>query len=134
MEEKGSPPVKTILPISLILAIPGWIWLIYLVTQTVPELWNRWMFYVAFVMTITGSSLPVIAYLNRIIKPFGPATYEIAFREGIMIGLYSAIMLWLNKGQILTFGLALILAVGLILIELLIRLRNRSEWHPESES
>jgi hypothetical protein len=32
----------------------------------------------------------------------------------------------------LSFGLALILAVGLILVELLIRLRNRSAWHPEA--
>jgi hypothetical protein len=132
MEEKGSPHTKAILPISLILAIPGWVMLIYLVTQTVPELTNRWLFYVAIVLSITGSSFPVVAYLNRIIKPFGPATYEIIIREGIMIGLYSATLLWLNKGQILTFGLALILGIGLILIEILIRLRSRSEWHPET--
>lgn len=132
MEEKGSPPTKAIMPISLILAIPGWVLLIYLVTQTVPELTNRWLFYVAIVLSITGSSFPVVAYLNRIIKPFGPATFEIIIREGIMIGLYTAALLWLNKGQILTFGLALILAVGLILVEILIRLRSRSEWHPEA--
>ncbi len=120
------------MPISLILAIPGWVLLIYLVTQTVPELTNRWLFYVAIVLSITGSSFPVVAYLNRIIKPFGPATFEIIIREGIMIGLYTATLLWLNKGQILTFGLALILAVGLILVEILIRLRSRSEWHPEA--
>jgi len=131
MDEKGSPPVKTILPVTFILAVPGWITLIYLVTQTVPDLSNRWMFYVAIVITVTGSSLPGVAYLNRIIKPFGPATYEIIIREGILVGLYCAILLWLNKGQILTLGLALILFVGLVLVELLVRLRNRSEWHPD---
>ena len=131
MDDKGSPPVKTFLPISLTLAIPGWILLIYLVTKTVPELQNRWLFYAAIVVTITGSSFPVVAYLNRIIKPFGPANYEIVIREGIMIGLYTAILLWLNKGQVLSFGLALILAVGLTLVELLIRLRSRSAWSPE---
>ena len=133
MEDKGSPPVKTFLPISLILAVPGWILLIYLVTQTVPELGNRWFFYAAIVITITGSSFPAVAYLNRIIKPFGPANFEIVIREGIMIGLYTAILLWLNKGQVLSLGLALILAIGLILVELLNRLRNRSAWHPESK-
>lgn len=131
MNEKGSPPVKTILPIALILAVPGWIILIYLITNTLPDLGNRWLFYVAVIITITGSSLPGIAYLNRIIKPFGPATYEIIIREGILIGLYCAILLWLNKGQILTFGLALILIIGLILVELLLRLRNRSQWTPD---
>jgi len=106
---------------------------IYLVTQTVPELQNRWLFYAAIVVTITGSSFPLVAYVNRIIKPFGPANYETVIREGIMIGLYAAILLWLNKGQVLSFGLALILIVGLTLVELLIRLRDRSAWHPESQ-
>jgi len=133
MEDTGSPPVKTFLPISLILAVPGWTLLTYLVTQTIPELRNRWLFFAAIVITITGSSLPAVAYMNRIIKLFGPANYEIVIREGIMIGLYAAILLWLNKGQILSLGLALILAVGLILVELLLRLRSRSAWQPDSQ-
>jgi len=133
MDDKGSPPVKTFLPISLILAIPGWILLIYLVTQTVPELQNRWFFYAAIVITVTGSSFPIVAYLNRIIKLIGPANFETVIREGIMIGLYAAIMLWLNKGQVLSVSLALILAVGLTLVEILIRLRNRSTWSPEGQ-
>jgi hypothetical protein len=132
MESSSGPTTKTVLPISLTLAIPGWIWLIYLVTQTLPDLGSRWMFYAAVLMTIAGSSLPLIAYLNRIIKPFGPATFEIVVREGIMVGLYAGILLWLNKGQVLSFSVALILAVGMILVELLLRLRNRSEWHPDS--
>ena len=43
-KRKGSPQTKTILPISLILAVPGWVLLISLVTKTVPELTNRWLF------------------------------------------------------------------------------------------
>ena len=131
MEDNHSPSVQSVLPISLILAVPGWIWLIYLVTQTVPELGNRWMFFVAVMITISGSAMPIIAYINRIVKPFGPANFEIIIREGIIIGVYAGILLWLNKGQVLSISLALILAVGLFLIELLIRLRNQSEWHPE---
>lgn len=132
MDDKSSLPVITFLPISLLLAIPGWGMLIYIVTQTAPELQNRWLFYAAVVITVTGSSFPIVAYLNRIIKPFGPANFETVIREGIMIGLYAAILLWLNKGQVLSFGLALILVIGITLVELLIRLRNRSTWHPES--
>ncbi len=131
MEDNHSPSVQSVLPISLILAVPGWIWLIYLVTQTVPELGNRWMFFVAVVITISGSAIPIIAYLNRIVKPLGSANFEIIIREGIIIGVYAGILLWLNKGQVLSISLALILAVGLFLLELLIRLRNQSEWHPE---
>jgi hypothetical protein len=132
MEETRSPAVRRFLPLSLLLAIPGWIWMIYLLTNTLPTLGNRWMFFVSAMITVSGSTLPLIAYLNRIIKPFGPATYEMIVRESILIGLYAGILLWLNKGQVLTLGLAIILGVGFVLVELTLRLRNRSEWHPES--
>jgi hypothetical protein len=130
MDSNDGPTTRTVLPISLILAVPGWIWLIYLVTQTLPDLGSRWMFFAAVMIALTGSSIPIIAYLNRIIKLFGPATYEIVVREGILVGLYAGILLWLNKGQILNFGVALILAVGIFLVEVLLRIRNRSQWRP----
>ena len=132
MDSHDGPTARTVLPISLILAVPGWIWLIYLVTQTLPDLGSRWMFFAAVMIAVAGSSIPIIAYLNRIIKPFGPATYETIVREGILVGLYAGILLWLNKGQILNFGVAIILAVGMLLVEILLRIRNRSQWHPNS--
>jgi len=89
------------------------------------------MFFVAAVLAVSGLSLPLVAYLNRIIQPFGSANYETVVREATMLGVYGGILLWLNKGQVLSTGLVLILGIGLILVELLIRLRNRSQWHPE---
>ena len=74
--------------------------------------------------------MPLVAYLNRIVKPFGPATYEMIVRESTIIGVYAGILIWLNKGQILTYGLAIILGIGFLIVESLIRLRTRSEWHP----
>ena len=99
--------------------------------STLPNLGNRWMFFVASVLVVSGICLPLVAYLNRIIQPFGPANFESVVREATMLGVYSGILLWLNKGQVLSVGLALILGIGIILVELLIRLRNRSQWHPE---
>lgn len=132
MEGKHSPSFKAVLPLALILGIPGWITLIYLMTQTLPDLGNRWLFFIALVFALTGTALPVVAYLNRVATPFGPATFEIVVRESTMVGIYAGILLWLNKGQVLSFGLAIILAFGLVMIELLLRLRYRSEWHPDS--
>jgi hypothetical protein len=51
-------------------------------------------------------------------------------RESLWVGVYFAALIWLNKGQVLTLSLAVLLAVGLIMVELLLRLRARSEWHP----
>jgi hypothetical protein len=132
MEGQYSPSFKSVLPLALILGLTGWIGVIYLMTQTIPDLGNRWLFFVALVFAITGTALPVVAYLNRVVNLLGPATFEIVVRESTMVGIYFGILLWLNKGQILSLGLALILAVGLILIEILLRFRHRSQWHPEA--
>lgn len=91
------------------------------------------MFFAAAVIAVTGTAVPLVAYLNRIIKPFGPATFEMIVRESTFIGVYAGILIWLNKGQVLTYGLTIILGIGLIIVELLIRLRTRSEWHPEDK-
>jgi hypothetical protein len=131
MEDNPSPTVRSVLPLTLALMIPGWSMLIYLMTSTSPNLGNRWMFFVSAVLAVSGIFLPLIAYLNRFIQPFGPANYETVVRESTLLGVYAGILLWLNKGQVLTAGLALILGVGLVLIELLIRLRKRSQWQPD---
>ena len=133
MEEARSPSVRSVLPFAFLLAFPGWIWLIYLTTKTLPNLGNRWMFFAAAVIAVTGTSAPLVAYLNRIIRPFGPATFDMLVRESTLIGVYSGILIWLNKGQVLTLGLVMILGTGFIIVELLIRLRTRSEWHPDQE-
>ena len=132
MDGKHSPSFKTVLPLALVLGIPGWSVLVYLMTQTVPDLGNRWLFFIAVVFAITATALPLVAYLNRVAAPIGPASFEVVVRESLLIGIYASILLWLNKGQVLSLGLAIILAVGLLLIELLLRLRQRSEWHPEA--
>ena len=130
MEETRSLSVRSFFPLAFFLAVPGWICLIYLMTQTLPTLGNRWMFFVATIIALTGTSMPLVAYFNRIIKPFGPATFEMIVRESTMIGVYAGVLIWLNKGQVLTYGLVIILGIGLFIVELLIRLRTRSEWHP----
>ena len=131
MEENQSPTVRSVIPLMLVLVIPGWFWLIYLMTRTVPSLGNRWMFFTSAMLAISGTIMPLVAYLNRFIQPFGPATFETIVRESAMIGVYAGILLWLNKGQVLSASLALILGVGLVLIELLLRLRNKSRWQPD---
>lgn len=130
MKEKGSPTVRSVLPITILLAFPGWFGLLYLMTRTIPDLGNRWLFYVSVVFALTGTSIPLVAFLNRVVRFQGPVNFETIIRESTMIGTFGGILIWLNKGQVLSFGLALILAVGFLLVELLLRLRNRSEWHP----
>jgi hypothetical protein len=51
-------------------------------------------------------------------------------RESIWVGLYWTTLAWLQLGRVLNLALAILLAAGFIAIEILVRLRERSQWKP----
>jgi hypothetical protein len=51
-------------------------------------------------------------------------------REAALVGIYFSALAWLQLGRVLTMPLIILLALGLILIEFLIRLREKSRWEP----
>lgn len=74
--------------------------------------------------------MPGLVFVNKILQLKKPISFETVIREAMLVGVYGAILLWLNKGQVLSTGLALVIALGMIMAELLIRLRKESRWHP----
>jgi hypothetical protein len=130
VDTRSSPPVHTYLPIALILALLGWGGLIVLVNFTIPTVGPRWLFFFLGVIALTGTFLPVIAFLNQRFPTSPPATNGAVFREAIWVGIYIPTLAWLQLGRVLTPALALLLAVGLIAIEILLRIRERSQWKP----
>lgn len=130
MNKKSSTSIISILPLSLILEVPGWTILVYMMTRTEPTLGNRWLFYLLVVAAVTGTVLPVVALINQIFGFKGPLTFDTVVRESMMVGVYAAALLWLNKGQFLSLGLGLVLALGMTTAEFLIRVRARSKWRP----
>jgi hypothetical protein len=133
MSDHPAPRIRSVLPFSFLLAVPGWAVLIYLMTSTKPNLGNRWLFFAAVIFAAAGTSAPVIGLFNRILRPVAPAFFETIIRESLMVGVLAAVLLWLNKGQVLTIGLAIILGVGFFLVEFFMRLRSRAEWRPGQE-
>ena len=81
-------------------------------------------------MAVTGTALPIVAFLNRRFPSTPPVTRAIVLRQAIWFGLYVTTLAWLQLGRVLTSSVALLLAVGLLLIEILLRLRERSQWKP----
>lgn len=130
MDSTRSPSVISILPLALILAGPGWTALIYLLTTRAPTLGNRWLFYVLVILALSGTVMPGLVFVNKILQLKKPVSFETVIREAMMVGVYGAILLWLNKGQVLSTGLALVIALGMFTAELLIRLRKQSRWRP----
>lgn len=133
MEKPTSPPVTGFLPAAFILFIIGWAGLIAVVVLTLPTVGPRWLFFFLSVMALTGTVLPVVAFLNRRFPSTPPPTPGVILRQAIWVGVYVPTLTWLQIARVLTPALALLLAVGFILSEGLLRLRERSQWKPKEE-
>lgn len=130
MTNHHPPSVVSYLPSSILLSIGGWSGTWYLMTQTKPTLWPRWFFFAAIIIAITGTTLPFVAFLNWRFPTDAPVGYGVVMREAIWLGIYTASLVWLNKGQVLSIGLALVLGIGFLLTESLLRIRASSRWRP----
>ena len=130
MDSQSSPPVRTFIPAAIILAILGWGGLYFLLNLTIPTVGPRWLFFFLSVLALTGTTLPVIAFLNQRFPTNPPVNAGVIVREAIWVGIYIPTLAWLQLGQVLTPALSLLLAVGLLAIEVLLRLRERSQWKP----
>jgi hypothetical protein len=126
----SSPSVKSTLPAAIFLAGIGWFGLGYLILSTLPTLWPRWLFFFLSVIAVSGIFLPVAAFLN-LRFPTNPAVIRNGVvREALFAGIFAATLAWLQLGRVLTFGLGLLIAFGMILVEFLLRLREKSRWEP----
>lgn len=130
MDQRTTPSVSSFLPTTIILLILGWGGLFFLFQRTMPTVGPRWLFFFLWVLALTGTALPGVAFLNRRFPTVPPATPGIIIREAIWVGLYGATLAWLQLGRVLNLALGVLLASGFIAIEILVRLRERSQWEP----
>jgi len=131
MSAKLSPRVTTVLPLAIPLILLGWGALYYLIQETEPSGGTRWALFFCSVLGVTGLALPLMAFLNRRFPSLPPATLSTILRQAIWAGIYFPLLAWLRIGRVLTPSLALLLAVGFLLIEGLLRLIERSLWKQE---
>ena len=126
----NTPSVKSTLPAAIILALTGWIGLLYLFLYMLPTLGPRWLFFFFSVIAVTGPFLPVAAFLNLRFPTEPVANLGTVLREASLTGIFFATLAWLQLGRVLTLPLGLLLAAGIVLIEFLIRLREKGRWEP----
>lgn len=131
MENQKFPPFVPILLIGILLGGGGLAGLVYLILFTDPELFPRWMFFFFWFLTLTGLALPFVAFLNRRFSSDPPAGESVLLRQAIWVGLYGGIAVWLQQGRILNIAIGFFLAVGLILVEILIRIGEKARWRPK---
>lgn len=126
----NTPTVRSTLPAAILLAFIGWLGLVYLVVNTLPTLGPRWLFFFFTVLAVSGISLPLVTFLNRRFPTQPVAGRSIIVREASLVGIFFATLAWFQLGRVLTWGLGLLLAAGLVLVEFLLRLREKSRWDP----
>jgi hypothetical protein len=134
MHNQSSQPVRVFIPVAIVLAGLGWAGLYAVVFYTPPTLGPRWLFFFLCTLAATGTLLPVMAFLNRRFPGSPPATPGVVMRQAVWVGVYVATLAWLQIGRVLTLAIALLLAAGLLIIEWLLRLRERSQWKPDREA
>jgi hypothetical protein len=120
------------LPAAITLGLIGWGGLLAVVLLTLPTVGPRWLFFFLGVLALTGSALPGIAFLNRRFPSIPATDSGVVFRQAVWAGVYGATLAWLQIGRVLTPNLAVVIALGLIIIEWLLRLREKSQWMPQA--
>lgn len=108
----------------------GWGGLIALFIYTLPTVGPRWLFFFLCVLALTGTALPITAFLNIRFSSLPPPNSAVVVRQALWFGIFGATLAWLQMGRVLSPTLGILLAVGLVLIEFLLRLGERSQWKP----
>jgi hypothetical protein len=130
MKSNSSPRVANFLPAAFILFVLGWGGLIALTVISLPTVGPRWLFFFLSILAITGTVLPVTAFLNRRFPSTPPPSPMVVVRQALWFAVYGSTLLWLQMGRVLNPALAILLAIGLGLIEFLLRLSEKSQWKP----
>lgn len=119
----------SVLILGVGLAAVGWPALFWLVTNTLPTVPNRWLFFALLFMNLSSTALPVIYALHRRLGR-GQPPGGVLLRQAMWVGIYGAACAWLMIPRLLSIPTAVVVAVALILVEALLRLRERIGWQP----
>lgn len=130
MNLRPSQSPSSYIPAALLLALIGWGGLAMLILFTLPTVFPRWLFFFLSVVAFSGTVMPFIAYLSYRFPSKVPVNPGVIFRQSAWVGVYGATLIWLQIGRILSLSLAFLLAFGFVVIEWLLRLRERSRWSP----
>lgn len=124
------PTFRPYLIATLTMFILGWAGLYSLINFTLPTLGPRWAFFFLAVLALTGTALPIIYFINRRFNVKNFPASNVITRQAIWVSVYGATLVWMQLGRVATLNLAAGLAFGFVLIEVLIRMREKAQWTP----
>ena len=121
----------SILVISIILNLIGWVGLILLLNLSLPTLGPRWVFFLLLTIAVSGLALPVLFFLHLRFPTDPPAEMNAYIREALFVSIFVDMLAWLQLGRMLSPLRAFLVAIGMVAIEFFLRLRERSKFKPK---
>ena len=124
------PPFGRIFSTSLILSLLGLGGLAFIIFLLEPTLGPRWMFFFFLTIAGTGIALPLVYLIQRrIASQYVPPS--VLIREALLFGVFLDILAWLQIGRITSDLIVLLLAGGLVLFEVFLRMAEKATFKPD---
>ena len=115
---------------TIVLDIAGWGCTAFAIIALPPTVWARWLLFFGGTIGLTGLFLPVTWFLNLRFPSSPLVGAAVILRQAVWIGVYGALLIWLQQERLVTLWTGLGLAAGLGAIEYLIRMRENARWQP----
>ncbi|MEJ5239592.1 MAG: hypothetical protein WHS87_00125 [Anaerolineales bacterium] len=125
MSETSPLPFRPLILPFLLSILFGWGGVSLIVLYTPPTAGWRWLFFFCWVLAWSGSALPLLYLIHRLFPSAG-MDFSILGRQALWVGLYGALLAWLQLGRMLNLPLALEIATLLIVVEWLLRWREQA--------
>ncbi len=130
MQKSFLSPFSKILLTAFILTFIGLTGLAVMVFFTEPTLGPRWLGYFFLTMLASGLILPfVYIFQRRIAKQ--PVSDGVLIREALWFSIYVDLIAWLQLGRVLNALIAIFLAGGFIVLEVLLRMSESALFKPD---
>ncbi len=134
MEPRPNSSFSPFLASSISLFVLGWGAAAFAIFALTPTVWARWLLFFGGTLGLTGLAMPVTWFLNLRFPSEPPVGSTVIVRQAIWVGVYGVLLVWLQQARLVTLWIGLGLAIGLVAIEYLIRMREKARWQPKSFS
>ncbi|MCC6904867.1 MAG: hypothetical protein IT326_03425 [Anaerolineae bacterium] len=138
-ESTAAPEANSLAPAQtstvfggMIAAVVAWAGLIGLISNTLPTVPNRWLFFALLQIALTGTVLPFVRFLSQRFSRDGGEDLppSVMLRQAGWFALWGTTCAWLLIPRLLNLPVAVALLVALVVIEVLLRLRETTGWRP----
>jgi len=131
METRPNSSFLPYLASAISLFVLGWGAAAIAIFTLTPTLWARWLVFFGSTLGLTSLAMPATWFLNLRFPSEPPAGPYVIVRQATWVGVYGAVLIWLQQVRLVTLWSSLGLAAGLIAIEYLVRMREKARWQPK---